>query len=88
MPTYLYVCQNDKGRDPPCRWEREIWWHTIPDRVPQVIYASCLQCNGSMRLVVGKGVITRFGLQWVKNKALDEGRIKRSPEGDLGLMGE
>lgn len=91
MPQYVYRCLNDKGRDPPCEEERTAFLMTIPkDGPPQLLPDACPFCHGTMRLVVGRGVIARFGDIWIGNKMVDEGMAidgRKRAEGNLGLYG-
>lgn len=87
MPIYQYRCVASRREG--CTEVKEIWWPTIPDKVPPTIEDACPACNDDMRLVIGQGVIHRFGGDYLTKKMLETGMIK-DPKGrgvDLGYYG-
>lgn len=85
MPIYVYKCTS-------CEERREIFMPRIPEEVPQRGPTSgCAFCHGGhLELVVGEGVIARFGVQWMQKNMIDRGQVQlpgREP-GDLGIATE
>jgi predicted nucleic acid-binding Zn ribbon protein len=82
MPIYEYVC-------PDCGSRREVFMRTVPEVVAKLLATECVGCHGPMKLSVGRGVITRYGADYLTKKMLEAGQVK-DPHGkgvDLGIYG-
>jgi predicted nucleic acid-binding Zn ribbon protein len=87
MPIYVYKCKS-------CGFEREILRRTVGKPViqelPEKWGYGCPEGHGPLHLVVGRGVIARFGVQWMQKNMIDRGQVRlpgREP-GDLGIATE
>ena len=85
MPIYVYKC-------PECEFEREIFRRAVGFKVMPSLPADmgCPEHEKEMPLVVGRGVIARFGVQWMQKNMIDRGQVRlpgREP-GDLGIATE
>lgn len=86
MPIYVYKCTS-------CGEKREIFMVRVPKEVPQRgPISGCPSCHGGhLKLVVGEGVIARYGRQWVTRNLFDDGTLEqdaRRSVGDLNMVSE